>query len=795
MNSTDTNSEEKEMKETAKPIEIAKKFKNCCQLNEFVQKGRANYLYHNIDTYPCRESNDANYNAKEICKKYLKEILKSKNGTIKRCYYNNDGLGRMYLKKGQDGFQTIMREYRAFLCHKDYYDLDIKNAQPTILYYICKMKNIEHHYLELYVLAREKYYGKFRENNKELDKDTFKMFFIAIINGSKNSGTNVFKNLDDECLNFIKKFSNEMENIRNVLLNEKDNKIFIAEAEAKKDFNIDGTAMAYYLQNQENIIVQLAKKFVTAKGYEVSALVFDGLMIKNTIPLSNIILKELNNYIFKSTNIKAEFIIKQFDVKYEPQPAELFYRDEVIVANDEEAAKIIMNELNEEIIKCNNRYFYRKHKNTNIYEEDTTANQKIINEILFSIISKYDIKMETEKGFKEYSKKTQGCNNICEMLFKTLPNTEKFDTKLFDSNIGKLCFLDGYFDSLDMTFKPYDNNVYTIKYIDRKYHKDVKQEDIDLLNEKILDPIMGKDKTKMLRWFSRSLFGKMDKKWAVGLGNRDTGKSVATKLFELSFNGYVKVFNAESMFITRTGDADVAKKLSWIVPFEYSRLYLSNEMKTEDDMGKKFTLDGNCIKSISSGGDTKEARVLYGNARNFQLQGNMCLFMNELVKLSANDAKKNLHQFNFQSIFVLGRELTDDEKKISEQGTGCKYYKADEKVKDIYIKDFNIQNAFIKMIIDNFGEHINKNNDDVDDFDHDEIEDFKTKICELYDFTLNKKDKIKIKEFNDKLKENGITVSPSQIKLFVNTKGVGECVWPGLGRSYTCIKLKEINEN
>ena len=39
----------------------------------------------------------------------------------------------MFLKKGQNGFQNMKREFRSILASNDYYDLDIKNCQPTIL--------------------------------------------------------------------------------------------------------------------------------------------------------------------------------------------------------------------------------------------------------------------------------------------------------------------------------------------------------------------------------------------------------------------------------------------------------------------------------------------------------------------------------------------------------------------------------------------------------------------------------------------------------------------------------------
>ena len=766
----------------SKIVESVVNFGKSAQCNEFVRKCDAKWLYENIAEYPVRESDDVNYNPQKIVVDYLKEILKSKNGIIKRTYYNNDGYGRMYLKGGQNGFQNIMREYRAFLCYRNYYDLDLVNAQPSILLSVCENLKIDCYYLNKYVCFRKDLFDEIMADNKKLTKDQLKVIFISIMNGAKTGGVDKL-NLSEKTTKFVKKFSKEMEDIRNVLLSREENKIFVAQAEIKKNTNIDGTAMAYYLQNQENIIIQYAKKYLTKKGYDIGALIFDGLMVRNNVPLSSSVINDLNKYILKSTNIKIEFIIKPFEVPHMPNEAELTYKDEIIVDNDEEASKIILNDMNNEIVKSENNYFYRKFPNTNIYEEDKSQGNRCTKDKLFSIISKYDIKISTANGIKDYSKNTMGCKKIVDMTFTNLPNDTDFTKKLFDLNLNKLCFLNGYYNIIDNKFYMYDNKCYTLKYVDKNYIENVDQQYINILNDKILIPILGDEYNSILRYFSRCIFGTMDKKWAVGLGARNTGKSQLTKLFELTFNNYVKVFNAENLMCMRVGGGDVAKKLSWLSPFQYCRLYLSNEMKTEDDNDKKLTLDCNQIKSISSGGDTKEIRQNYENERTIQLQGNMFLFMNELAKLSSKDATETLHQFNFNTIFV--DEISEQQKKINEADTGFKYMLKDDKIKDL-LNDLNIQNAFIKLLINNFGEHIKPTEDN--NFDNND-DDENDKLENLFVFTLNKDDKLSCKDIKEVLKNNDIIVSASKLKIYLNKNGC-ENFKSGPVKGYKCLKVK-----
>lgn len=774
-----------------KLVEVKRNFGRSVNCGEFVNKAIAKWMLENINDYPLdpkREKKEDNDIGKKICINYCKEILKSQTGYIKRVYYNEDGVGRMYLKSGQSGFQSLMREYRALLAHKNYYDLDIKNAQPSILLSVCQNKEIDCVYLKEYIDKREKYFKMIMEQNPNAIRDNIKKSFIAMMNGSKMGGLEKL-NLDYNLKQFVINFGKEMENIRKIILNEDDNKIFTAQAEINKKFNnLEGSAMSLYLQNQENVVILLAKKFLSKKGFEIGALIFDGLMVRNTIKLTDGIIKELNKFILKSSELKVEFIVKPWELTHYPEDCELTYKEECIVENDEEASKIILDDLNNEIIKCENKYFYKKYPNTNIYVEDRSPNHKETLTKLFSIILKYDIKITTSNGYKDYSKTTTGCKKIVEAVFASLPDDIEFSKKLFNSNIGKLCFLNGYYDIEDNKFKKYDDKVFTLKYVDKAFTEEHDEKYMKILLDKILIPIIGKDQFEnIMRYFSRALFGMMDKKWAVGLGNRDTGKSQLTKLFELTFGNYVKVFNAENLMCAKVGSGDIAKKLSWIVPFQYARLYFSNEMKTEDDNGKKLTMDCNQIKSCSSGGDTKEARQNYENEKTFQLQGALILFMNELAKLSHKDAKQNLHQFNFNTIFV--DKITDEHKKINEFGEGCKYMLKDDNIKNL-LNDDKIQNEFIHLIIRHFGEHIKSENDD--DFDNNEEGDT-DKIAEYFEFTLNKKDRISVQQFKKILKENNLNISPSAGKLYLFKKGCGEM--RTTERMYTGLKLSEQKKN
>ena len=139
--------------------------------------------------------------------KYCKEVLKSQTGFLKRNYQNNDGFGRMFLKKGQNGFQNMKRVFRSILASDDYFDLDVKNCHPVILLQYCQKNDINYYYLEKYVLNRDDII-----NETNLSKDLVKMQFLKVLYGGKFNWDE-FSLCDEKIKKFLKKFALEMKEI------------------------------------------------------------------------------------------------------------------------------------------------------------------------------------------------------------------------------------------------------------------------------------------------------------------------------------------------------------------------------------------------------------------------------------------------------------------------------------------------------------------------------------------------------------------------------------------------------
>ncbi len=124
--------------------------------------------------------------------------------------YDHNKKGRIYANDNI-GLQKFSRIVRGALTHKNYYDIDIENAHPTILYHLCKQLQINCPELEKYVTNRDYYLTQLCMFNNITQK-TAKKTYIAIMNG----GTKMYDNIWFKPIH-IKNYKKELRAIANRL--------------------------------------------------------------------------------------------------------------------------------------------------------------------------------------------------------------------------------------------------------------------------------------------------------------------------------------------------------------------------------------------------------------------------------------------------------------------------------------------------------------------------------------------------------------------------------------------------
>jgi len=235
---------------------------------EKYEMAKLGYVYENIDTFLTKETHEE---TKKQVKKFL-ELLLINNGemTFEYFYAKYTNYGRRY----SYGIQCIPRNIRNFLlagtCVCDY---DIKNAHPTILYYLCVKHKIhtENQLLKNYVFNRDDVI----QNNfqKELYEgvDVKKLILTAT-------------NCDDLLFSkntWLIEYQKEMAFIRDELKEIKDYKKILQDTEKlKQDKNNQNASFVNrILCKVESEIIDKFVSFIRNQKYDIFSLMFDGIMV------------------------------------------------------------------------------------------------------------------------------------------------------------------------------------------------------------------------------------------------------------------------------------------------------------------------------------------------------------------------------------------------------------------------------------------------------------------------------------------------------------------------------------
>ena len=289
---TDNDNEVEEKKVKGRPKAKKDAF---IELSERFDQHKLNHILQNEEKY--REKMrarcfDDDYNPFAIISKYL---AKSKNGVIKTKYKQNASMGRFHAL-GSLSLQSMAREIRHTIAGEFYNDIDIKNAHPVILAFLCEERGLKCKYLNQYNKNRDKFLADISD-----DKDHAKIVVIYMINGGKTA----LRELETPP-EFLSKFSDELKTIHAKFSKDASFKSHKKKrVEAGIDFNHEASYMNTLLCDFENKILQLIHKGLGSQ--KDCVLCFDGLMIRKEIEFN---LKTLAKLVFDKLDIEIELAVK-----------------------------------------------------------------------------------------------------------------------------------------------------------------------------------------------------------------------------------------------------------------------------------------------------------------------------------------------------------------------------------------------------------------------------------------------------------------------------------------------------
>ena len=244
---------------------------------------KVGYAYENIDTFFNKETQEE---TKKQAKKFL-ELLLINNGKMSFDYvyakYTNYG------RKYSWGIQGISKNIRNFLlADSGIVDYDIKNAHPTILYYLCVKHKIhtENQILKSYVFNRDSVIQDNFQQEVYEGKDVKKLILTAT-------------NCDDMLFTknkWLIQYQEEMVFIREELKKNKDYKKILQDTQKIKQDknNLNSSFVNRILCKVESEIIDKFVSFIRNQDYQIFALMFDGLMVNGG---SDDLLDQLNQVI------------------------------------------------------------------------------------------------------------------------------------------------------------------------------------------------------------------------------------------------------------------------------------------------------------------------------------------------------------------------------------------------------------------------------------------------------------------------------------------------------------------
>lgn len=218
--------------------------------------------------------------------------------------------GRYFAKHGLS-LANMGKQLRHTIAGDYYDDLDMVNAHPVILKFICDKSNIECEHLTKFINNRDDYYEMLK-----VDRDTAKKICLTVINKHEVDTAELKKKYSCAITKPFREFIMELVGIRESLI-EKYNKLAEEFRTYKQKqnlgfdiFNFEGSFINILMCDVENYILQNIVKFFGDPSDCV--LCFDGVMLKKSLTAKSKI-KACEAFVKKHVGIEVKLAVKPMD--------------------------------------------------------------------------------------------------------------------------------------------------------------------------------------------------------------------------------------------------------------------------------------------------------------------------------------------------------------------------------------------------------------------------------------------------------------------------------------------------
>lgn len=283
-----------------------------------------------------------------ILKQFCQTNLKT-GGNTKRIYtYSNGTFGRLFSGGSLQGLPSTIRG--LFMRDGVGTDIDMCNAHPVILKYVCGLHNIECPQLEYYIKNREQCLMDFE--SRELGK---LVYLTALNKDTINRTSNLPRH--------FKKYDVEIKKIQKQLVKIIDYAEIVCSVPETKTFNKIGSSVNRILCYYENIILQHAIHVLKTKGLDIAILMFDGVMIYGDYYNDTALLCDITSYVEKQmAGLNIKWTYKEHNTEL------IVPKDfkENTDTNNKNRFEDVVNDFEKTHLKIINKSLFVKHDNNNI---------------------------------------------------------------------------------------------------------------------------------------------------------------------------------------------------------------------------------------------------------------------------------------------------------------------------------------------------------------------------------------------------------------------------------------------
>ena len=600
-----------------------------------------------------------------------------------------NGIGRLSIRVAglKDGETCITQahpgdggnQFKATICNRYYQDVDIDKCHPVLLHQICAFEGIDMPVLQRYITEFDSLVEA-----TGLPKKAFKKLVFATVmyDLSNLSPAQLEKKADDAG---AKSFPPLLLQMRTELLAATNTLLerypaYMAHAQERKGrsyFNLRGTALSYLVQTAEKKCLVSLLNYFTQAGVTVGALIHDGVHAELSGP----------HPVHLTAGAACIKEVTGFGVtlSYKPWTVPACMEEATVAPDTVAQAEMVLETLKGRVLRCDGRLWFCDETRRWI------SGDKEVDRLVTNHVGTLTIYVQQQSGLVCVSRQAMTMLQIAKAVQRMAPNDPHFLKRMYEQTMGRLVFEDGYFDfgAKEFVREPIEHMSRVPRPFPKRIERDVRE-----VRERLLEPILGDIEGAFMNYLARGLAGCVDdKSWAAGLGERNSGKSVLCTLAELAFGrDIVCTVNSESFLCSKNSDGDAAKGLGFLMPAEWARLVVTNEIAIKDAV-----LNGAALKKMASGGDTVSARLLHQNASSFRIQGRLLMCANDLPEVAPADAKSTAVMFSFPSCFV--------EKGDKRLGTHSLYRQGDDGIKALCRQEC-IQGAFIHLLMDSYGSPI-----------------------------------------------------------------------------------------